>query len=381
MIPPATPRRILMTADPIGGVWSYALELVRALDPHNTEVTLATMGAPLSRDQAAEAAAIANLDIHSHDFKLEWMDEPWRDVEQAGDWLLGIERHCQPDVIHLNGYAHGNLPWHAPVLMVAHSCVLSWWRAVKGHDAPERFAQYRNAVTSGIQAAERLVAPSHAMLEAICKHYGPLPSSEVIYNGREAKPRPTVAKENYIFAAGRFWDEAKNLALLEHVAPDLPWPVYIAGEIEPASGRRLRTSGCNYAPASRTLGKLSAPEMADWLSRAAIFVSPARYEPFGLSALEAGLAGCALVLGDIPSLREIWQNAAIFVSPTDTSALKAALNDVITDSTLRNEMSRRARLQAMTYTPGKMAARYVAAYARLLPQAAAKQRKSILCAS
>ncbi len=31
---------------------------------------------------------------------------------------------------------------------------------------------------------------------------------------------------------------------------------------------------------------------------------PARYEPFGLSVLEAALSGCALVLGDIPSLRE-----------------------------------------------------------------------------
>jgi glycogen(starch) synthase len=381
MIPSATPRRILMTADTIGGVWSYALELVRALAPHQIEVTLATMGAPLSRDQAAEAAAIANLDLYSRDYKLEWMDDPWRDVEQAGDWLLGIERQCQPDLIHLNGYAHGNLPWHAPVLMVAHSCVLSWWRAVKGHDAPERFAQYRKAVTKGIQAAERLIAPSHALLEAICEHYGPLPSSEVIYNGRDAEPRLPTAKQNYIFAAGRFWDEAKNLTLLEHVAPDLPWPVYIAGETEPASGRRLRTSGLTYAPAARALGKLTAPEMVDWLSRAAIFVSPARYEPFGLSALEAGLAGCALVLGDIPSLREIWQDAAIFVPPTDRSALKAALNDVITDPTLRKEMSRRSRLQAMTYTPGKMAARYVAAYARLLPQAAAKQPKSILCAS
>ena len=63
------------------------------------------------------------------------------------------------------------------------------------------------------------------------------------------------------------------------------------------------------------LGRLSAGELADWYARAAIYALPARYEPFGLSALEAALSGCALVLGDIPSLREIWGDAALFVPP------------------------------------------------------------------
>ena len=37
------------------------------------------------------------------------------------------------------------------------------------------------------------------------------------------------------------------------------------------------------------------------MSRAAIFFSPALYEPFGLGVLEAAARGCALVLADIPS--------------------------------------------------------------------------------
>ena len=52
------------------------------------------------------------------------------------------------------------------------------------------------------------------------------------------------------------------------------------------------------------------------MGRAAIYALPARYEPFGLSILEAALSGCALVIGDIPSLREIWADAALFV-PSD----------------------------------------------------------------
>jgi glycogen synthase len=46
-----SPRKILLTTDTIGGVWTYALELTRTLGEHDVQVALATMGAPLSREQ------------------------------------------------------------------------------------------------------------------------------------------------------------------------------------------------------------------------------------------------------------------------------------------------------------------------------------------
>ena len=49
------------------------------------------------------------------------------------------------------------------------------------------------------------------------------------------------------------------------------------------------------------------------LGEAAIFAAPAHYEPFGLGILEAAASGCALVLGDIASLRENWDGAAVFL--------------------------------------------------------------------
>jgi glycosyltransferase involved in cell wall biosynthesis len=97
-------------------------------------------------------------------------------------------------------------------------------------------------------------------------------------------------------------------------------------------------------------------------ARAAIFVSPARYEPFGLSALEAGLSGCALVLGDISSLREIWDDAAIFVSPDDARGFARALNNLIADPELREDFSNRARVRALEFSPQRMAQGYVDAY-------------------
>src|SRR5690625_7216151 len=40
-------------------------------------------------------------------------------------------------------------------------------------------------------------------------------------------------------------------------------------------------------------------EVFTWLRQASVFVMPSRYEPFGLSVLEAALSGCALILSDI----------------------------------------------------------------------------------
>src|SRR5687768_12116285 len=105
------PKRILMTADAVGGVWSYALELARKLAAHNVEVAIATMGPEPSRLQALEAMAIPNVELIQSNFKLEWMQDPWDDLLAAGEWLLKLESSWRPDVIHLNGYTHAALPW------------------------------------------------------------------------------------------------------------------------------------------------------------------------------------------------------------------------------------------------------------------------------
>ena len=76
---------------------------------------------------------------------------------------------------------------------------------------------------------------------------------------------------------------------------------------------------------------------------------------FGLSALEAALSGCALVLGDIPSLREVWGDAALFVAPDDTDALAQALQGLIDRPAYRRELADRATKRAGLYTPRRMA--------------------------
>jgi glycogen synthase len=351
---------LLMTADAVGGVWRYSIDLARALRPAGIRTVVAVMGpspSPAQRSEAAEAA-VAVVD---RPYRLEWMDEPWADVERAGSWLLALARALQPDIIHLNGYAHAKLPWPVPVVVVAHSCVRTWWRAVKCEDLPLQWARYSREVAEGLLAATVVVAPTAAMLNAIRDEYRVPLHSRVIPNGAVPGTRcaDVEAKEPFILSVGRVWDDAKNIRAIAAIAERVAWPVVVAGECRPPVGATSNLRG------ARLLGSLCAADLADWYRRAAIYALPARYEPFGLSVLEAANAACALVLGDIPSLRENWTDAALFVPPGDDRALVAAIRQLIDEPGVRTALAKRAFARASALSVERTADAYCRLYQSL----------------
>ncbi|HEV7371738.1 glycosyltransferase family 4 protein [Arenibaculum sp.] len=351
-----------MTTDTIGGVWDYSLELAAGLAEHGISVDLAALGAA---PQPARLRPIPGLRLYHLDCRLEWMRDSEEDVARSGDWLLALERRTRPDIVHVNGFAHAALPFPAPVLAVVHSCVLSWWRHVHGADAPAEWNGYAGRVRAGLAAARLVTAPTRAMLEEARALYGPLPHARVLHNGRDPRRYPPGRKEPLVLGAGRLWDDAKNVAALAAAAKHLEWPVVLAGAADHPEGGSIPLDGV------RCLGALPSAELARWFARAAVFAMPARYEPFGLSVLEAAMAGCALVLGDIGSLRELWDEAALFVPPDDVEALASAIRRLAADDALRDRMSDAARTRARRYTADRMTEGYVSAYSDILVEPAA----------
>jgi len=355
--------RILMTADTVGGVWSYALGLASEFSARGIHVALATMGRPLTDAQWLQAGAIPTLAIHESEFRLEWMQTPWEDVDAARAWLLELERRVRPDVAHLNNYAHGDLPWRAPVVLVGHSCVYSWWDAVRGGRPPDAYERYEEVVRAGLTAADRVVAPSRFMLSELTRHYGPLPHGEVIYNGTDPLRFRPGAKEPLVLTVGRLWDEAKNVQAAVQAAEFFEWPLLLAGDTRHPEGWNVDLGDVRH------LGTLAPDALARWYSAASIYLAPARYEPFGLSVLEAALSGCALVLGDVPSLRELWGTVAHFVPPDSPEAIADAVNRLIEEPELREAMGARAHAAAHRFTLARCAEAYLDQYATLCPLA------------
>jgi glycosyltransferase involved in cell wall biosynthesis len=361
--------KVLMTTDTIGGVWTYAVELAAALQAQGARVVLCTLGGGLSDSQRAVVNALG-LTVYQSQYRLEWMDDPWGEVALSGRWLLHLARQERPDVVHINGYAHAALPWRAPVLVVAHSCVLTWWRAVHHEDAPAKYDRYRREVTRGLAAADLVVAPTQAMLKAMQSCYGGLERTRVIHNGRTPPDGLGVDKQPFVLTAGRLWDEAKNLATLDQAADGLSWPVFAAGSNLHPNGEQVRPQHL------QCLGHRNLRRMQEDLARAAVFCLPARYEPFGLSVLEAACHGCALVLGDIPTLRELWDGVAAFVPPDDPHALRERLEALIADPDRRQRMGAAAQQRSQAFTMERMATHYHAVYDDLIRRAPSSGRRT-----
>ncbi|MDA9420771.1 glycosyltransferase family 4 protein [Bradyrhizobium genomosp. I (2014)] len=350
-----TDIRVLMTTDTVGGVWTYSCTLASSLAATGVDVTLATVGPPARTDQR-EMLGDSQVDLVETDLALEWQDPEGRDLPKARRALLGLEARFKPDIVHLNSFREATLPWRAPAMVVAHSCVNSWALACRDTSwlGEPRWVRYTERVAAALNGTQAWVCPSQSFHDDIVGIYHPRSPGAVIWNGMAAGT-PPGRKRELIFAAGRLWDRAKNIEVLSAAAPGLDWPVQIAG---PANADA--STGVTW------LGQLPHSALCGHLEHAAIFVSPALYEPFGLSVLEAAAAGCALVLSDIPTFRELWTGAALFFDPRDGQALHQTLAGLCADDSGRTRLQRAAYEHSLTYSLARATNAYLKLYEELL---------------
>jgi glycosyltransferase involved in cell wall biosynthesis len=356
------PLRLFMTADAVGGVWQYALDLTRGLTRRGIETTLAVLGPEPTPDQAraAEEAGVAAL--IATDLPLDWTAESRTELERAGREVARLAAQCAADIVHLNSAALcGVAQFSVPVVGVCHSCVATWWHTVRSGPLPEEFVWRTELLREGYRAAAALTAPTEAFAEATARTYRLPRAPTVVRNGRAPAAVAKRDAQPFAFTAGRLWDEGKNLAALDRAAARLAIPIEAAGPTEGPNGARIGLSNL------RLLGRLSDAQLAERLACRPVFVSVAKYEPFGLAVLEAAQAGCALVLSDIASFRELWDGAAFFVDADDDPAIASALQSLLADPQGRTALGESARARAENYSVEAMVGGLMAVYRSVLP--------------
>jgi hypothetical protein len=357
------PLRVLVTADAVGGVWNYSLDLARGLARLGIETVLAVMGPPPSQAQRKAARAISGLRLVETGAALDWLAPNADALVEAGEAIAKLVTEQQVDIVQLNAPAlAASVKYPVPVIAVAHSCVATWWDQVKGDEAlPQEFVWRTDMMKAGLEAADLVAAPTHAFAALVQKRYGLATPPRTVHNGRSRPAAAPQAPHDFIFTSGRLWDQGKNLRTLDAAAGQIAVPVHAAGPVQAPHGETITFEHLNL------LGTLEEAEMDRWLSARPVFASAALYEPFGLAVLEAAAAGCPLVLADIPTFRELWNDAAVFVDPLDAAAFARACNDLVGDDFERAVMGRAARERAATFTPDAMAAQMASLYRTLLP--------------
>jgi len=362
---------VLITADTIGGVWTYARELVCGLLDRGHRVTLVSFG---RMPTAAQTSWIEkkNLNYYPTSFSLEWMQDAESAIAESAKYLEQIISSARPDILHFNQFYYGMLECGIPKIVVGHSDVISWWKAVHDDPMPHSswFSWYTRVVSKGLDLADIVVAPSQWMLDAIRENYGSSSRRmKVVHNGRSADLfQPSAYKTNCVLSVGRLWDEAKQIKLLLDRAH--PVPVRIAGSIQnPESSVSLSLQ----RSANVTLwGEQDETHLRALYSESAIYAATPRYEPFGLAPLEAALSGCALIANDIPAFHELWGDAALYFKRNDADSLADAVRLLSDNPAIRAEYGQRAYERARRlFTAPRMVSEYEDLYFNLISKRAA----------
>lgn len=364
----AVPRRIFMTTGSDEASWDHCLELASALGRCGIEVALATLGASPALERLRESLRLTNLKVFPGRFSEDWETCTWDELQRASDWLLQLEQLVEPDLVHLHHPIYGSSLFRAPKLISGDTCPLCHWRAAHRDDDP-RWRRFRKAVAHGISGAEMLVTPTAATLLDITGHFGPPRTARVIPDGRSPRGVAPGAKGEIVLSRACPGDPRVNVEALDDAARSLPWRVVVTAAgpaAEPENGKRNGSGAPAGDGGLRWLSGLRREQRIGWLGRASVFALPCRLSPSGLPVLEAALAGCALVLGDVPSLRETWEGAALFVDPGSAKDLRRGLELLIAEPKGLHGLARRARGRALALTPERRAAAFLEAYTDLL---------------
>lgn len=341
-----TGLRVLMTVDAVGGVWTYALDLAAALRPFGIEAVLAVLGPPPSEAQRSAAQGVRLIETG---LPLDWLAPDEDSVRASARALAELARREAVDLVQLNQPALAAEPMPVPTIAAVHSCVATWWAAVEQGPLPKAFAWQTALVRAGLARADAIVCPSAAFADAVRTTYRLPVAPRVVHNGRSVAEVAGGGSAVHAFTAGRLWDRGKNLATLDRAAALLRTPLLAAGPVQAPHGERADLRHV------RALGSLGPDQIAIELAKRPVFVSAARYEPFGLAVLEAAQAGCALVLSDLPTFRELWSGVATFVDPDDAAGFAAAIGALIADPAVRGAGGAAARERANRFTAEAMA--------------------------
>jgi glycogen synthase len=352
--------RILLTTDSVGGVWDHTVALAGGLHRAGCEVLVAGIGEPRHADRGRLPEGVQ---VVWRAYRLEWMTDAEADVAAAGAWLRELAVLWGAELVHLNQLTYSAEPFPVPVVVAVHSDVASWWRIVNGEEPPATLDPYVAAVRAGLRGADALVTPTAWQAEQVLAGYG-VRVDRVVPNGVDLPAgEPFPGEDGLVLSVGRLWDRGKGADVLDAAlaAMDDPPATHFLGDVE-------GPDGTGFLPGHGIAhGRLDRAGVDGWMRRASIYVAPSRYEPFGLAPLEAALHGCALVLSDIPTFRQLWGGCADFFPSGDAEGLARVLRRTLDDPAHRARRAAAARDRALRrYSTERMAAGYLKLYRGVL---------------
>jgi glycosyltransferase involved in cell wall biosynthesis len=348
------PPRVAFDATPAisgsTGVARYVNELGAALERRGTTLRRFAVG-----------RAAFPVPAHTRHLRVpaRLLEPWWRAVRQPTiERLLG-----GVELVHATGLL--TPATRRPLVMTVHD--MAALRHPELH--PDRHVRQQRAQLALLDRAAVIVTVSRATADDLVELGIPAARLVVAHPGRTELPPESAAPPGlpagpYLLTVGETSPRKGYPVLLRALARlggDLP--LVMAG---PPAGDEECVRALAETPALRPrvrrLGAVGDATLAALYRGALALCFPSVAEGFGSPVLEAMGAGLPVVASDIPVLRELAGDAALFVAHDDQDAWAAALERIAGEERLRRELSERGRRRAAEFTWERSAAATLAAY-------------------
>jgi glycosyltransferase involved in cell wall biosynthesis len=335
------------------GVARYSRELGRALERRgDCEVVRIAVG---RRTEPPGAERVRHLPV-----PLRILHPAWRVLSFPSAELIA----GRIDVVHSIDLIPP--PTSRPLVLTVHD--LAAVERSELHPARTVAMQRRRLAALGRAAA--VIAISRATAERLVRRGVDRERVHVTPLGLTPLPPPERAplpEGRFVLAVGTLEPrKAHDVLLLAFAAASPPDDVRLvfAGPTPDGRADVLRGLAARLGIGDRLqiLGAVDDARLSALYRAADLLCMPSLDEGFGLPVLEAMSVGLPVVASDIPALRELGGDAAVFVPAGDAQAVASALSRVLEDSALRVQLAGAGEARAAQFTWDATAAATIQAY-------------------
>src|SRR5216683_7698658 len=363
------------------GIGNYVRSLVDAMLAQDSanQYTLLTSGRPPREHPFPDAKNARGRSLIIPDRYLNVLWYRWRLPISATFFTGQIDIYHGPDFVlpPLNGHTHKIVTVH-DLAFIEHP----------EYAVPQLADYLKKVVPEAVAAADVVAAVSQATRQTLIDYFKtPTEKISIIPNGIRSHFRRITdpillastrhkfgLKHPLVLAVGTLEPRKNHLGLIKafHKA-------------QSAAGKKRRPAMLALAGGSgwlyeetqqlvtklklenkvRFLGRVSELELITLYSMADVFAFPSFFEGFGVPPLEAMACGAPVITSNTSSLPEVVGDAALQVNPHNTGELANAINRLLEDQALQEELRQKGFARAQLFTWPKAASKMLAVYQQL----------------
>jgi glycosyltransferase involved in cell wall biosynthesis len=290
----------------------------------------------------------------------------------------------RPEVTH---FVHFNVPvtYKKPYVVTIHDLLMHRQKGLSATTLPApiyylKRLGYKGVFASAVRNSKKIIVPSKAVKEEILNYYQVPPEKvSVTYEGIDSLPASQSEKkvlEKYKLMRGQYFIYTgnayphKNLEraieatslLNKRIEKKYVFAIVCARNIfvQRLEKKIARAKAKDFV---KNLGFVPDSELGALYKNSVAFLYPSLSEGFGLPGLEAILSGTLPIVSNIPVLKEIYKDNAVYFNPYDFSSIEKAMEDVLSmDTEVRAEFIIKGQEFAKGYSWDKMAGETLKVY-------------------